>query len=179
MTRAYFNVNCKKNRGLGMRFNKVAGALVVTLVLSSGTYRTEAQQPKVIGNWMVSVEADRFSDAANKVIAMTSNSGGAIFIVRCLSSEISFAISGETYKTGDQYLIKYRPDKSEVIDTNGVALSEKIIVMDTSLEMVRSLVAAKEYAFRVIGASSYDLIFKAGAGAPKALAEVTKACPLK
>jgi hypothetical protein len=143
------------------------------------TSASHAQQPKIIGNWMLTVEADRFSDANTKVIAVTMNSAGDVLAVRCLSGQISFALGGERYKEGDQFDIKYRPDKLAIVETTGTALNEKMMEVETSAEMVRSMLEAKEYAFRIMGASSRDVVFKAGAGAAKALAEVTKACPLK
>ncbi len=49
--------------------------------------------------------------------------------------------------------------------------------VETTKEMVRELLTANEHALRVIGVGVSDYIFRAGS-APKALVEVTKACPL-
>ncbi|MCW5693095.1 MAG: hypothetical protein KIT48_12090 [Pseudolabrys sp.] len=135
--------------------------------------------PKVIGNWLLTVEADRFSDAATNVIALTEGTGGdGVLAVRCLRGNLSIALGGTKFDTGDKFLVKFRADKNIVIDTTGTALSETIMQLDTTHEMVRQMLTAKEYAFRVIGTSSKDFVFRAGRGAAKVLGEVTKPCPL-
>ncbi|MFA6265968.1 MAG: hypothetical protein WC670_09680 [Pseudolabrys sp.] len=134
---------------------------------------------KVIGNWMVNIEADRFSDSTMNVVAITSGKSGGILAVRCLGGDLSIALGGPKFDTGDKFLIKFRTDKRPVVDTIAVAVSETFVEVDTTKEMVREMLTAKEYAVRIIGASSNDFIFNAGSGAPKALAEVAKACPLE
>ena len=136
------------------------------------------QKPQMIGDWMLNIEADRFSDSAANVIAMTANPTGEFIAVRCLQKQISIALGGIRYKTGDRFLIKFRADKNEVFDSDAFAISEFVLQIDTNPEMVREMLAAKEYAVRVIGVASYDYIFRAGRGASRALGEVIKACPL-
>lgn len=89
------------------------------------------------------------------------------------------ALGGPKYDTGDKFLIKFRADKEAVINTAGTAISDAVMQIDTPSEMVREMLTTKEYAFRVIGTTSNDFVFRAGRGAAAALGEVTKTCPLK
>jgi len=150
-------------------------AIAASLVLSAASVATAAQQR--VGDWLVDAEADRFSEEKTTVVALTIADDGAL-AVRCLRGELSLALLGK-YRTGDLFVVKFRADRNAVIETVAKAISDDVMEIVTMPRMVRQMLSAREYAFRVMGAAaSRDMIFRAGRGAPKAIGAVTKACPL-
>jgi len=153
----------------------MAAAALIAISLSGRALATE----RAIGDWFVSSEADRFAEdgAKTRVIALLANRGGDILAVRCLAGKLSLALMGH-YTTGDLFLVKFRTDRNAIINTAATAISEKLIEIITTPDMVRQMQSGSEYALRVTGEASNDFIFRAGRGAAKALGEVTKACPV-
>lgn len=171
----------RPTRGHRMGISKHVSAALAAFLFAGppSAVPASADGSKMIGSWLVETEADRFSKARTLVIAQTANHLGAYLAVRCISGELSVALGIARYKVGDVFSVKFRADTNEVIDTDGIAILENIIQVDTSPKMIRQMMTAKEYAFRVTGFASNDVIFRAGRGAAMAIGEVAKACPLE
>lgn len=158
-----------------MLTKQIVAAGLAAVLMTFTTAAPAAQ--RVVGDWLVTVEADRFSDANKTVVALTVSDDG-VLAVRCLSSRLSLALLGK-YRTGDIFIVKFRADRHDIIDTKAAAISDEVMEIHTPPEMVRQMLSAKEYAFRVIGVARSDFVFRAGRGASRAIGEVTKACPLE
>jgi len=131
---------------------------------------------QVIGNWFVTSDADRFGDGVT-VVALNVQDANSIAL-RCLQGELSLAMLGK-YAQGDLFQVKFRVDRWDVIDTVGFAISDSVLQIMTSPQMVRQMMSGSEYALRVTGTTSTrDYVFRAGAAA-RALVPVVKACPLE
>jgi hypothetical protein len=160
---------------------KIGRALSAGLLLFGAASNAGAGQT-TIGNWIVTTEADRFSEG-NTVIALTAQEGG-LFAVRCIQNTFSLAISNRAtageLKEGDLFKIKFRADNLPVVDTIGEAINNSVIEVLTTPEMRGELTIAREYALRVTSAAgtTFDSVFKAGFAA-KALPPVLRACPQK
>ena len=158
--------------GVIVRYYRVVAAALAALLMAGAAGAQERKQ--VIGNWMVTVEQDRFGDGS-RAIAMTVQSGN-ILALRCLQKKMSLALLGK-YKPGDIYVIKFRVDRADVVDTVGMAISDEVLQIETTPQMVRQMSTGKEYALRVAGDhGSQDFVFRAGT-AQKALVPVIAACP--
>jgi hypothetical protein len=136
------------------------------------------EENRVIGNWLLRVDDDRFSDGKT-VIAITAQ-GSTLLAVRCIQKNFSLAISAPAggFEADDTVAIKFRADANPIVETTGAPINKAIIEVVATPDMRRELLTAREYAFRVTmpnGAES-DSVFKAGAAA-RALPEVLKACP--
>ena len=83
----------------------------------------------------------------------------------------------QTYKVGDKFQIKLRVDKQPVLELTGVALTESLIQVDATAEIVRSIRDGKEIAVRQesIQGVSNTTIFNTKGNA-KAFARLTKEC---
>ena len=101
-----------------MRGKSLTAATLVFLALVGAAHASE----RLIGNWIVTVTRDRFSEN-EKIIAVTAQSDG-LFAVRCFDGELTLAlgaagVEGEL-KPGDLFQIKFRADRNAVIETVGV-----------------------------------------------------------
>jgi hypothetical protein len=158
----------------------VRASLALAAVVVGGWQAAAQEQNKVIGNWIVRIESDPFNDGQAKVVAMTRGNGASVLAVRCMGGELSVALGGDKYDAGDLFQIKFRADKLATIDTAAAAISSVVLQLETPPAMLRHMLGAKQYAFRITGATAtVDYIFKAGPRSGEALAEVLKACPLK
>jgi len=145
-----------------------------------------AAEDKVVGDWLISTEKDRFSTASGstKTIAARS-SGDNLLGVRCFPDGISLMLVDlrggiSQYTQGANAIIKFRADDKSVIEAIGGATSNNAMQLSNGREMLNQMLGAKEYAFRIIyqGVTS-DVIFSAGKGAKAALETISKACPEK
>lgn len=139
---------------------------------------------RFIGNWMTSAKFDRFGDGGSFVAATIDNDGIGFF-VRCLQKDLSFAIGiasadPKPLEKGDIYLIKLRMDGRPVIETKGIAISDRLIQLVTEKQWVRAARDAKETALRLEDSKGvYSThIFKM-TGAPRAFADLSRECPLE
>lgn len=138
---------------------------------------------KVIGTWIVSAKDDRFEDGGT-FFAMTADGGGEAFAVRCIQKELSIALgkigdSADKLTAGQKFGIKLRVDKQPIIETSGVAISEKLIQAETKPEMVKTIRTGKETAVRIeneVGVTA-TYIFKT-MKTEKAFARLAKECKL-
>lgn len=150
----------------------------LALVASAGA----AEETRRFGNWEVSYTPGRFGDKG-KVIALTVQDGSAL-AVRCMNGNLSFALmtlgfGPGRFREGLDVKAKFQADAKSPIDVDAAGLNDKTLQIDLPGPIARQLVDAKEYAFRVTYLSTtFDRVFKAGKGGPKAMAEVFKLCPL-
>jgi hypothetical protein len=152
---------------LGFLFCGVAGAI--------------ADEPKLVGNWLVSETEDRF-EGGGRFVAVTGDDAGNMLAVRCIEKELTLGIgklgdSVEKYSVGDIFNIKLRVDKQPVVELTGVAINQTVIQVDATAEMVRSIRDGRETAVRRenIKGVSKIYIFKTR-GSAKAFARLSKEC---
>ncbi|MEW6256913.1 MAG: hypothetical protein AB1592_13240 [Pseudomonadota bacterium] len=158
-------------RGLGL----------ILAVLASGP--AMAAQEKTIGDWMVTVEKDRFSSAgeATKTIALRAYRGDGL-AVRCFPNGLSIAIfegrSGAgRFDEGMIFDVKFRADEGKIVDTMAIGLNDKTVEVGDGENIAPLMLNAKEYAFRLGYKSvTIDKVFPAGKGAKQAIDTVLKAC---
>lgn len=158
-----------------------AVTIVAVVVAALANAQSNQSKPRMIGNWMVSVDQDRFSDAP-QAMAITMQHG-AILAVRCLERSLSVAIrnvgviGGLT--PGDIFSVAFRGSPHAVIQTMGDAVNDLMVEVMVTDEMRNDLITSAEYAFRLkFPASQIDVIFDAGS-AQEALQPVYRACPAK
>lgn len=154
--------------------------LAATLMCVAATGSLAAAKRQMIGNWMLTVDEDHFSEG-KKVIAMTLSPSGVLFAVRCIQDELSLAVTDPGFgemKEGSPFKIKFRADRKAIVETVGAAINDKIIEIVATEEMRDELMTGREYALRLESASgaSYDTAVPAGTAA-RALAPVLAACP--
>src|ERR1700730_7287519 len=94
-------------------------------------------QVKTIGNWLVSIEKDRFGDG-DKVIAATGN-GNSILALRYLQHELTFAVRDPTSIRGQtavaMFKVSFKGGNHAVIDTVGDVIDESMIEVLVTDEM--------------------------------------------
>jgi hypothetical protein len=141
-----------------------------------------ADDAKVVGDWIVSEKEDRFGDGGT-FVAVTGDGSGNVFAVRCIEKELTLGIgqinsATRKYKIGDKFYIKLRVDKQPVLELTGVALTELLIQVDATAEMVRSIRDGKEIAVRQesIQGVSNTTIFNNTKGNAKAFARLSREC---
>ena len=138
-----------------------------------------AYDVKLVGNWLVSENEDRFGDGGT-FLALTGDGMGNGFGVRCIEKALSLVIGEEKdrkYKVGDKFYIKLRVDKQPVLELTGVALNVSLIQVRATPEIVRSIRDGKEIAVRqesIQGVSSITTFNTKGNA--KAFARLTKEC---
>jgi hypothetical protein len=104
-----------------------------------------------VGDWLVSVEKDRF-DGPDQVVAIAAGNNNSVTAVRCLKGESSVALLG-TFEAGEVAKIKFRVDNNPVVDTFGSAISATVLQILTTDEMLRQMLDAHECPSRFNGAS--------------------------
>jgi len=113
----------------------------------------------MVGDWMVSVEKDRF-DGADQVVAIGAGNNNRVAAVRCLKGESSLALLGE-FEAGQVAEIKFRVDNNPVVATLGSAINANVLQILTTDDMLRQMLDAREFAFRISTPRfSYDAVFK-------------------
>jgi hypothetical protein len=137
-------------------------------------------QKKLVGNWMVSVERDHFS--GENILRATAYQKDKRLGVRCKDHVFSLGLydPSHRYTIGDHFQIKFRAGDNPVVNADGEAVDVSTILVRAQEPISRELLTAKEFAFRVITASTSvggfnDLVFDAGSAA-EALPEVIDAC---
>jgi hypothetical protein len=147
----------------------------------SGVISAIADDTKVVGNWLVSDKEDRFEDGG-RFFAITGDGAGNLFAVRCLEKALSLGIGGiddatRKYKVGDKFYIKLRVDKQPVLELAGVAISESLVQVDVTADIVRSIRDGKEIAVRQENSQGVsDTANFNTKGNAKAFARLTKEC---
>ncbi|OKO69887.1 hypothetical protein [Bradyrhizobium sp. NAS96.2] len=159
-----------------------AALLAAVIALIAAMPARADYQNRLIGNWLVSAEEDRFGDGGT-FIALTGKDGVGLG-VRCLRKVLSVGIvdmspDPKPLDRGAKYSFSFRVDKSPVVETEGIAISERLIQVKTEKSLVKNIRDGKETAVKIVdpyGTSSVS-IFKT-TGAPKAFADLSKECPL-
>ena len=125
-------------------------ALAVTVVAVCLSAPVSAEE-KMIGNWLVKSDRDRFSGEAT-VVALSMQHGDEMLALRCLSNGLSFAIHSNVIdgKQGDIYRVKFKGGDHAAEDTIGEALKDSLLEVAVTPEMRPSLVTSNEFAFRII-----------------------------
>jgi hypothetical protein len=141
-----------------------------------------ADDVKLVGNWLVSENEDRF-EGGGVFLALTRDGMGNVFVVRCIENTLDFVIGEEKgnatrkYKVRDIFYIKLRVDKRPILELTGVAVNEGLIQVNATAEIVRSIRDGKEIAVRqesIQGVSSITTFNTKGNA--KAFARLTKEC---
>jgi hypothetical protein len=160
----------------------LATALATLLCGGAGTSMpASAQQPKLVGTWLISNEKDRFTGDP-KIVAVTVQNGGAMLALRCMERSLTFAardgfVSGLT--TGEMFVVSFKGGSHPVAATMGDAVDDSIIEVLVTDDMRPQLLDANEFAFRFKGLTrGFDMVFQAGTAA-KSLPPVINACPPK
>jgi hypothetical protein len=158
---------------------KIYLLIIVATAISLGASRVNAQQPKQIGNWLVNIEKDRFTEDTN-VIAIAAEHG-SILAVRCLQHKLTIAIRDPLlisgHSAGDLFAVSFKGGNHAVAKTMADAVDPSMIEIMVTNEIRQDLLTSNEYAFRFMSAlNSFDMIFQAG-DARRALQPVLNACP--
>ncbi len=157
--------------------------VIAAIALVAATPARADYQNRIIGNWLVSAEEDRFGDGGT-FIALTGKDGIGLG-VRCLRKVLSIGIldmspDPKPLARGAKYSFSFRVDKGAVVETEGAAISERLIQVATEKSLVKSIRDGRETAVKIVdpyGTSSVS-IFKT-MGAIKAFADLSKECPLE
>ena len=136
----------------------------------------------MIGNWITSAKEDRFGDGGAFVAA--TGDGGIVLAVRCLQKNLSIGIieagnDPKPIEKGDLFLLKFRVDASPIVETGGIAISDRLIQAVTEKAMVKSIRDGKETAVRIEdkrGTTSTHIFNTSGSR--KAFADLSRECPL-
>lgn len=137
---------------------------------------------RTIGKWLVSAKQDRFGDGG--AFTAFTEDGAIGFGVRCLQKTLSIGIiqlgaDPKPMGKGDLFKIKFRIDAQPVVDSAGVAISDRLIQVVTAQSLVKSIRDGKETAIRIediLGVTSTH-IFDTN-GARKAFADLSRDCPI-
>jgi hypothetical protein len=137
---------------------------------------------RIIGNWMTSAKEDRFGDGGTFIAA--TGDGGIILAVRCLQKTLSIGImeagnDPKPIEKGDFFLLKFRVDEQPIVESAGIAISDRLIQVETEKALIKSIRDGKETAMRVQdkrGTTSTH-IFNTN-GARKAFSDLSRECPL-
>jgi hypothetical protein len=159
-------------------------ARAVALAIALGGAATAAQGvERVLGSWFVTEQADRFGDGGSYVAITAARSGGVGFSVRCIRKAWSLAIidmspDPKPLTPASLFHVKLRVDRDPIIDSDGKAINDRVIQLETTPAMVREIVQGSELAARLEGRTtiSIDFVFDIS-GAKRALAQSMKECP--
>jgi hypothetical protein len=155
---------------------------VLAVAIASAGVSASVAKDQLVGRWLVSEKEDRF-DKGGTFTAATPDGATKAFIVRCIENELSLAIldmgdDPHPFAAGDKFRVNLRVDKLPIIETDGTAISTRLIQLDTTKYMVQVVRDGREIATRVRDkTSSLTNVFKLD-GAKKALARIVKECPL-
>ena len=116
-------------------------------------------------------------------VAMTGD-GAVALAVRCLQKDLSIGVielgdDPKPMEKGDVYELKFRVDAQPIVDADGVAISERLIQVETEKSLVKSIRDGKETALRLEdsrGVSSTHIFNTKGSRG--AFADLSRECPL-
>lgn len=151
-------------------------SILVSFLLTGAAYA----KSKTFGDWIVSVDRDRFTDKTNVVAIHFSNDGAVA--MRCLAGNLSLALTQARtkYTEGDIFEVDLRIDRQPVVETSGTAIgSDFIEVADGAAEIIKEIPDGRELAVRIRGKFSQNtLLFQLSKNTAKVTAFVTQPCPL-
>lgn len=158
-------------------------AFILAVMMCAASQAAADYKNRIIGNWLVSAEEDRFGDGG-VFVALTDNDAFAL-AVRCLRKNLSLGVldvssDPNPLTTGESFKFAFRVDKNPVIETKGVAISQRMIQIETEKYLVQAIRESKETAVKIENASGVSVveIFQTRGGA-KAFADLVKECPLE
>lgn len=135
------------------------------------------------GNWLVTATHDRFGDGGT-FIAMTGD-GSIGLAVRCLQKTLSIGlvdIGGDPKPLQKDALFKvrFKVDDQPIVDSIGIAISERLIQVITEQSLVKSIREGKETALRLEDAKgvSSTHVYDTNGGR-RAFADLSRECPLE
>lgn len=157
---------------------RVLFPLAVAVALS---WPATAQQPKLVGNWLITIEKDRFTGDPTAIAVTTQ--GGGVLALRCMQGALTFAVrDGNTagsLSPGELFVVKFKGGAHDVMSTMADAINDSLIEIVVTPIMRQVLLNSDEFAFRFSGQTQqFDSVFKAGT-ASRSLAPVLDACPSK
>jgi hypothetical protein len=149
-----------------------------------GVTSAAADETKLIGTWLVSEKEDRVANGGT-FSAITGDGGGNMLAVQCIEKALTLGLAQtdnatRKFKAGDKFYIKLRVDKLPDIELTGVALTELLIQVDATAEIVRSIRDGKEIAVREESAQgiSYVTAFRTKGNA-NAFTRLMKECKVE
>jgi hypothetical protein len=137
---------------------------------------------RFVGNWLVSAKFDRFGDGGS--FSAFTVDGDIGFGVRCLQHNLSLAVmvagsDPKPLEKGDVYSIKLRVDGQPTVETNGLAINDRVIQIVTEKQWVHAMRDAKETALRMEDSRGvYSTHIYKMTGAPRAFYDLSRECPL-
>lgn len=165
-----------------MRLGKAARALACALMLFP-SMAFGADGTRIVGSWVVTAKEDRFGDGGS-FAAITSDGDSRVLAVRCIQKVLTIAIGliGDDPKSltqGQIFGIKLRTDKEPVMATVGIAITGRLIQVETMADMVRTIRKGKETAVRIENEDgvSETVVFKTK-DTGRAFARIAEECSL-
>jgi hypothetical protein len=156
-------------------------AVAAALMCCTGAARAD-YEGRIVGNWLTNATEDRFGDGGTYTAVVADGRTG--LVVRCIRKKLSLAIlevggDPKPLNQGDTFELKFKIDKQPIVDAKGLAISARLIQIVTEASLVKSIRDGRETAMRVATSSGVvtSYVFKTG-GAKKALADLSKECPL-
>lgn len=133
-------------------------------------------------DWTITVDRDRFSDAANATLVTTR--GTSAFALRCLDGKLSLAIleldNADRYPAGRKLTLLLRVDRNKPIATQARAISDtlaEIYLLETdAVDVIKQIAAGQEIAVRIANdVMEYDRVFRLQ-GAQRVVPPLLKIC---
>jgi hypothetical protein len=154
----------------------IAAAFVAIGIFSTGTARAD-YEGKLIGNWLTSAKEDRFGDGGT-FTAMTIDDG-LIFGLRCIQKDLTFGVAQKDLVVGERFIFKFRVDRNDVFMEIGRAISDGLIQVTTTPDLIRQMRTGKELAVRIESESNTSTHVLKLRGSNRAFEDIVKACPLE
>jgi hypothetical protein len=150
-------------------------------VAAAAPLRADYEQ-RVVGNWITSAKEDRFGDGGT-FVAITGE-GDVGLAVRCLQKNLSIGVleigdDPKPIEKGDLFKFKFRVDAQPVIEAAGMAISDRLIQVETEKATVKAIRDGRETAMRIEdsrGVTSTHIFDTTGAR--RAFADLSRECPI-
>src|SRR4051812_23266989 len=115
--------------------------LAILLLFCGSLSALAGDDMHIVGAWIVMNTEDRLGEGGS-FIAATREKSGLDFAVRCLEKELSIALlmTGADPKPltpGQIFLLKLRVDKGPIENLIGKAISERLIQIETTSDLVK------------------------------------------
>ncbi len=160
-----------------MKANRIGLAVLAGTLAMPISANGQDRQTTHIGNFLVTIEKDPFSDK-DTVVALALSGTDALGL-RCLESTLSLVIAGQgrTWTEGDSFNVKFRIDNKEIFDETGLAISSELVeVQDDAGKIMDDMNGGRSVAIRVTGAVSFYTFTVPLRQPDKAIALVKMAC---
>jgi hypothetical protein len=164
---------------LGINEVKKLMIACAAMALLGSAAHAELKQ-KMVGNWMVRSQDHAF-DKGGTYTMLVAN-GGFGFSVCCIQKSPSFGIVllDQKLTEGQLFTVKLRVDRGDIVEVDGVAISEHLIETANDFKIWKALPGGRELAINLEteAGTSQTRVFKIS-GAASALPTVTSECPIK